>query len=115
MPLIIRTAEGVAVARPMTHGASLERAEMPVEEYRANAALIAHAPMMRDALALIPKDGDMVEDNPDEGARYFCCFEPYQYAQYRHASRPDPNKHARDCWYMKLREMVAPLNLENMK
>lgn len=106
MPLFIRTAEGVAVARPMTNW------DMPIEEYRANAALIAAAPAMRDALRLVPKDGDMVEDNPDEGARYFCCGLPYQYAQYRHPSRPDPNKHDRGCWYAKFRAALVALNLE---
>lgn len=56
-----------------------------------------------------PSDIDMVEDNPDEGARYFCCGLPYQSAQYRHPSRPDPNKHASDCWYPQFRAALAKL------
>lgn len=62
------------------------------------------------ALEKLPRDVEMVEDNPDEGARYFCCGKPYQHAQFRHPSRPDPNKHeggAWPCWYPRLVAAVA--------
>jgi len=72
-------------------------------EYAALAELMA-------ALDNLPADVDMVEDNPDEGSRYFCCGEPYQHEQYRHHSRPNPNKHAGGrwpCWYPRIVAAVA--------
>src|SRR5690606_20782643 len=69
------------------------------------------ATIMTDELTLalrdLPEDIDMVEDNPDDGPRYFCCGREVRFNV--HPSRWPPGtqltsgrQHAGDCWYVRL-------------
>lgn len=57
-----------------------------------------------EALSLLPDDSDMIEHNPDEGPRYFCCGGDVSYNV--HPSRGSGRRHEKDCWYVKLRALL---------
>lgn len=67
----------------------------------------ANLSSLLDAIHAIPGDAEMVENNPDEGPRYFCCGNEVD--PYIHPSRWAPGSiegrtHASDCWYVRLIE-----------
>lgn len=51
-----------------------------------------------DVLALLPDEFDMIEHNPEEGPRMFCCGREVFHRGY------DPIiTHDEDCWYARMR------------
>lgn len=67
----------------------------------------ANLSSLLDAIRAIPSDAEMVEHNPDEGPRYFCCGNEVSF--HIHPSRWAPGSiegrtHASDCWYVRLIE-----------
>ena len=58
-----------------------------------------------EALRGMPDDGGMIEHNPDEGMRLFCCN-----GKVAHSFRGDDQvQHSADCWYVKVRKAAASL------
>lgn len=62
--------------------------------------------------ANLPSDVDMIEHNPDEGSRYFCCGRDVSF--HVHPSRWPPGSesregrvHAPDCWYMAIQAALV--------
>lgn len=51
------------------------------------------------ARELIPSEADMIENNPDEGPRLFCCRGDINY----NFRGNDTVTHAPGCWYPRLR------------
>ncbi|MGH8074237.1 MAG: hypothetical protein ACREO4_09205 [Lysobacter sp.] len=69
-----------------------------------------NAHKLADALRAMPDDVDMIEHNPDEGARYFCCGREVSFNV--HPSRWPAGSiqgrtHAGDCWYTAARAALA--------
>ena len=67
---------------------------------------------LAEALRGLPDDADMIEYNPDEGPRYFCCGHGVSF--HVHPSRWPPGSesregrvHAPDCWYMTIQAALA--------
>lgn len=58
---------------------------------------------LAEALRGLPDDSGMIEHNPDEGMRMFCCGGEVR--QRWNAS--DTCEHASDCWYTQVREALA--------
>lgn len=54
------------------------------------------------ALRGLPDEYDMIEHNPDEGPRLFCCG-----GAVAQTLRSTTRKHAPDCWYVRVREALA--------
>lgn len=57
-----------------------------------------------DALRALPDDAGMIEYNPDEGMRLFCCGgDVVCYL----GARDDTVKHRADCWHVAARATIA--------
>lgn len=65
-------------------------------------ALRAEAERLREALALLPDEHDMIEHNPDEGPRMACCWREVQ-VQFHGPVRT----HDEDCWYARMRALLS--------
>ena len=53
-------------------------------------------------LALLPDESDMVEHNPDEGPRMFCCGAERVYS----LGSGYGAKHLQGCWYVAMRDTL---------
>lgn len=67
---------------------------------------------LSDALRALPDDHDMIEHNPDEGARYFCCGQDVSFnvhpSRWKEGSEHIGGRtHAAGCWYVEAREALA--------
>lgn len=69
----------------------------------ANASLLAVAADLFEALQRLPDDADMIEHNPDEGTRYFCCGTSVAF----HPFPPSMRQHAPGCWYAAARSAIT--------
>lgn len=76
------------------HGGGISR-----DEALSNAQAIASLPALIKALRRLPDDVDMIEHNPDEGMRFFCCGADTSLDYGR-------QNHAAGCWYVALRAAV---------
>lgn len=61
------------------------------------AQMLAASQTLQVALRRLPDDVDMIEHNPDEGQRFFCC------GAETHLNL-GKMEHARDCWYVAVRD-----------
>lgn len=50
----------------------------------------------------VPDDAGMIEHNPDEGPRLFCCAGKIHFRYHS----DDVIEHAADCWFLRLRAAV---------
>jgi hypothetical protein len=66
-------------------------------EHKQRAAALRDACKL--ALAGLPDDGGMIEHNPDEGPRMFCCDGKIHYSM----RADDRIEHAAGCWYIAAR------------
>lgn len=65
------------------------------------AAALKRASRMTEALALLPDDSGMVEHNPDEGPRTFCCWQEVKLR----GLHDYLITHDKDCWYARMRAL----------
>ena len=56
---------------------------------------------LREALALLPDEHDMIEHNPDEGPRTFCCWQEVKLR----GLHDYLITHDKDCWYARMRAL----------
>lgn len=67
-------------------------------------ALLAQLSELRGTVArLLPDDSDMIEHNPDEGMRMFCCGGEVVHVW----GGNDRCEHATGCWYVALGSLAA--------
>lgn len=56
---------------------------------------------LEEALALLPNEHDMIEHNPDEGPRMFCCGREVKFDWLNGPIRT----HDEECWYARMRAL----------
>ena len=69
---------------------------------RESAAKDATIARLREALAGLPDDIDMIEHNPEEGASYFCCGQPVAFGFDKRTG-----SHIAGCWYVTARTALT--------
>lgn len=62
---------------------------------------LAERDALREALALLPDEHDMIEHNPDEGPRTFCCWQEIKLR----GLHDYLITHDKDCWYARMRAL----------
>ena len=64
-------------------------------------ALLSERDALREALALLPDEHDMIEHNPDEGPRTFCCWQEIKLR----GLHDYLITHDEGCWYARMRAL----------
>lgn len=65
---------------------------------------------VRAVLADVPDEGDMIEHNPDEGMRAFCCGGDVNRTYATGGGWNYTLRHESDCWYVRLVQLRDELS-----